>query len=324
MKGEIGIVIATYNGENYIKEQLESIINQAITPDYILVSDGGSSDNTVNICEETLLRSKIKYDILKTDENLGVKDNFEKCLKNCDTKYIFFSDQDDYWLPNKIKNAMNIFYKEQPNVVFNNAYITDENLKAQKKSLWENIGYKNKNKINIYNQYDLELQKELFRHNIMTGMCMAIDSKIKNDIIPFSNYSIHDIWIAHISNCVGKVVSIDSKDVLYRQHGNNVVGTKSTIKNSLKHKDKYLHNLKNRYKFIEEIVSRIKMEKDFYNNYINYKKYLNKRIDFIEKKSSFFNVIVLLKDYFRYEYKSIKILTKDIFTRINYKKGENE
>ena len=317
----VGVVIATYNGEKYILDQLKSIVNQTQKPDLIVISDGCSTDGTLKIAKNYLDNTNIKYLLLKSDERLGVKENFEKGLIKCDTNYIFFSDQDDYWLQNKIKDTMEIIEKEHPIVVFTNATITDEFLKPYKKSLWNKVGYKPNDKVKIYNKCDFALQKELIKHNIMTGMCMCIDSQIKDKIMPISDYSIHDIWIAHASNCIGKVISLNKEEVLYRQHTNNVIGAKRNLKNSFMKKDNYLTNIKNRYLFIEDINNRFELSDDYKKNYIKYQFFLKERINFIEHKKFFLSLFFMIPNYYKYEYKPLSIIIKDLYTRLKYKRG---
>ena len=270
-KNTIGVVIATFNGVKYIQEQLESIISQTVKPDLMVVSDGGSKDSTVKICQDVLEKSGMDYVILKSGKQLSVKENFEKGLRKCKTDYVFFSDQDDYWLPNKIKNAVQVMDDTGSVLVFCNAYITDERLKVGKRTLWQQIGYEPKETVTIYDRLDDNLQRELIRHNIVTGMCMAIDVRILKDVLPFSDNTIHDSWIALIASTQGKVTSINSCDVYYRQHTFNAIGTKSTIKGSYNHRSEYLNKVKKRFRLIEEIKARA------YNN--NYMKRYDKYID---------------------------------------------
>ncbi len=321
MSNRIGVIIATFNGERYIKEQLESIINQSIKPDFILVTDGGSNDNTINICEEYLSKKTIRYEIITSKSKLGVKDNFEKGIKNCHTKYIFFSDQDDYWLPDKIKNAMKVFEDDKVAVVFCNAHIVNDKLDNTGKTLWNKIGYHQSNTKIIYEKNSLELQSILLKHNIMTGMCMAIDSKIVKNILPISNYSIHDSWIAHTANFFGDIASLDSKDVLYRQHSNNVIGAKKSIVKSFNKRDTYLKKLKNKKKFLDDILLRYDIEEKIKNYYINYLNFVDKRISFIEKRIHFYNLLLLVRDYIKYEYNCIDKILKDIIARITIQRG---
>lgn len=322
MKNNIGVVVATYNGEKYIVEQLESIVKQSVKPDLIIVTDGGSTDKTVNTCADFLSKSNVNYKILTSKKNLGVKENFEKGLMNCDSKYIFFSDQDDYWLVDKIKNTMVAFENKDVVAVFCNAYITNDELKKTGNTIWKQVGYKPLDYINIYEKQSKTFQLELLRHNVITGMCLAIDSRIKNYILPFSDYSIHDVWIAHSSNLIGSVVSVNSKDVLYRQHGNNAIGANKNIVNSFNKRKMYLKKIENRQQFINNLLLRYKMNNDIYKLYNDYSQFINKRINYIKKNRSFFSIITLLKEYNKYEHNYWNKISKDVLSRLILKRDD--
>ncbi len=105
----ISVAMATYNGEKYIKEQLESILLQLENQDEVIVSDDGSTDHTLKIIE-SLNDQRIK--ILKGPRN-GVKQNFAHALSFCKGKYIFLSDQDDIWLENKVKHLLTCFEEKK-------------------------------------------------------------------------------------------------------------------------------------------------------------------------------------------------------------------
>lgn len=319
MKSHIGIILATYNGAKYVKEQLNSIINQSVKPDLIVISDGGSQDQTVCICENTLEKSGISYIILTSNCQLSVKDNFEKGLMNCCTDYIFFSDQDDLWLPNKIEDFMEVFYGEQADLIFCNAYITDSVLNKKRKNLWESIGYKPDSEKKIYENGDLKFLNELFKHNVVTGMCMAINSRIVNKILPLSEYAIHDVWIAHLTNIFGKIVAINRCEVLYRQHDNNVIGAKFNPRNSFNNRNKYYRRIKRRIYFMKEIKYRC-ADETFVKRYDKYISYLQSRIEFLERKIPIFSIVKYIGNYRLYEKKWCQILAKDWFVRLMLRK----
>ena len=118
------VVIATYNGEKYILEQIESIINQTRKPDYIVISDDNSKDRTIEICKKSLSTCGIPYNIVSNMGNKGVANNFFNGLSFCKQDIIFFSDQDDIWLNKKIENTMDIFEKYSECImVIHNAFI---------------------------------------------------------------------------------------------------------------------------------------------------------------------------------------------------------
>lgn len=310
----VGVVIATYNGEKYIDEQLESIINQSIKPDLIVITDGGSNDNTVSICERLLKKTGIAYTILTSNSQLSVKNNFEKGILHCDTDFIFCSDQDDFWLPNKIEKFLVVFEHYEADMVFSNAYITDGLLNKTGKKLWDTIGFFPDTEITVFHKADLNFLNELNRHNVVTGMCMAFRGEFKERLLPFSDNAIHDVWIAYKMNQLGKIVALNSCEVLYRQHDNNVIGTRISLRSSFGHKKGYYDRLVKRLHLIIDL-SKDYNDNQFKNIYESYIKHLSSRVDFIEKKVSYFKLISMINNYVLFEYKWLQIVIKDIFTR---------
>ena len=121
----ISVAMATYNGEKYIKEQLESILRQLNVNDEVVISDDGSTDNTIKIVND-FKDSRIK---IICGPKKGIIKNFENAIKNCTGKYIFLSDQDDIWLDNKVNEVLNCF-KSDITCVLHDAKIVDTNLNA--------------------------------------------------------------------------------------------------------------------------------------------------------------------------------------------------
>jgi len=107
----ISIVITTYNGEKYIIDELESICNQTLKPDCVLISDDGSNDKTVSLVEGFIRNRHLLNWRVITHKNIGWKQNFILALKEVDGDYIFIADQDDIWHPNKIEFMVNCMRK---------------------------------------------------------------------------------------------------------------------------------------------------------------------------------------------------------------------
>lgn len=314
----VGIVIATYNGEKYIKEQIESIINQTVKPDKIVVSDGGSSDDTVYICESLLSTSGIEHIVLRSNFQLPVRDNFQKGLINCDSDIIFFADQDDVWNRNKLEITLQGFFNKNVCMVFTNASIVDENLKDSGESLWDSIGYKYTKGQYSYRKFSTEFLKILCKHNIVTGMCMAITRELKDFALPFTENSIHDVWLAFLSICCGDVVAISDKCVQYRQHANNVVGTTVSVASALKHKSGYAWRVRVRQKFICDVLERVHTVQSGKISCLleEYKKFISKRNEFLDKREKLIFPITAIGMYKKYEYKYWRIILKDYITRL--------
>lgn len=203
----VSVCIATYNGEKYIKEQLESILNNICYDDEIIVSDDGSNDNTLNILNEY----SEKYSNIKIIEGpkKGVIQNFQNAIYNAKGDFIFLSDQDDIWESNKVACVMKYLNKKYSLVVHDASLIDGEG---------EKIGdsfYKiRKSKAGLIKN---------FIKNGYIGCCMAFTSDMKKYILPIpDNIEMHDWWIGLVSEIYGRTIFIEDKLIRYRRHEKNV------------------------------------------------------------------------------------------------------
>lgn len=213
----ISVAMCTYNGERYIQEQIKSMLAQTLPPDEIIICDDGSTDHTVGVIKR-MNDERIK--LYQNQENLGITKNFEQAVKMCSGDIVFFSDQDDVWLPNKIQTIMQAFYSN-PNayMIFTDAYLTNDKLKVFDASLWEAIGFD----CTEFNE------TMLFTNFVATGATMAIKREAFELIFPFSEVRFHDAWIALILTLLGHTAFINEKLIYYRQHEKQRVGVR--IKN---------------------------------------------------------------------------------------------
>lgn len=317
MSSTIGVVVATYNGERYLETQLSSILQQTVKPDLIVVSDGGSTDDTLLIAHEVLSLSNIPHKVLSSDERLSVAANFEKALRECDTDYIFFADQDDKWIDTKIEHTIK-YIEDDCVLLFTNAFVTDEKLQHHDETLWQQIGYKPQNTIERYYKGNETFVAELIRHNVVTGMCMCITRELKSIAIPFPGNVIHDYWLALLGICIGTVISINEPLTLYRQHKNNVVGTSTSIRKSYGKRLQYLDGLRARASMIEKLINIIEnAQKASVCTVLNeYKSYLNRRIEYLSDNRIFGNTIPI-SEYSKFEYKKERVICRDIFTKFS-------
>ena len=121
MREKISVAMATYNGEKYIKEQIDSILVNLEKNDELIISDDGSTDNTINIIKSY----KDNRIILLNGPRKGVKQNFANAISYATGKYIFLSDQDDIWMKNKVKKVLDVFDKEQAMLIVHDAIVFD-------------------------------------------------------------------------------------------------------------------------------------------------------------------------------------------------------
>ena len=217
MSDKISIALCTYNGEKYIREQLESLINQTRKPDEIVVSDDNSKDNTLKIIRETLSSSNIDLKININNPGLGVFKNFEKAISLCTGNIIFTCDQDDVWKKEKLEKMINAF-DEDTLVVYCNAAVVLNDENHYLYPLWEPKDIENKeNGTSSFNTL-------VYRGGSIAGCCMAFRKELYEKIKPFPNKVYHDDWLITCAVILGKVKAINEELIYYRQHGNNVVG----------------------------------------------------------------------------------------------------
>lgn len=202
----ISVCMATYNGQEYIKEQLDSILLQIGMDDEVIISDDGSTDNTLEIIESyqderiTLYKNSFKNVVL----------NFEFVINKAKGSHIFLSDQDDIWHKDKVKTYMESF-AENPNIIL---VISDLQIIDKKGNALDKVFYKNK--------FTNNLVENIFVNNFI-GCAMAFKSCTKKTFLPFpKNIAMHDWWIGTCCIIYGEICFIDKKLNFYRRHDHNV------------------------------------------------------------------------------------------------------
>ncbi len=207
----ISVCIATYNGEKYIKEQIESILPQLNENDEIIVSDDGSDDRTLDILS-SINDSRIL--IYNNKDNHGVNGNFSNALAHSHGDYIFLADQDDIWMPDKAKTCIDAL--QNADLIVHDAIITNNLLVSSNKSLFSELNIK-------------EGFIPNFIRNRFTGCCMAFRKEVLDYILPIPDSCafFHDQWIGLKCILKGKVKFIPYKGIFFRRHEdtNSFAGT---------------------------------------------------------------------------------------------------
>lgn len=200
----ISVCMATFNGEKYIECQLRSILQQLNEEDEVVVSDDGSNDRTIDVIK-SINDSRIR---IINNERHGVAHNFETAINNAKGDYIFLSDQDDEWMPNKVECCLNAL--KTYDCIVTDCYICDGDGNIINESFFNLNGTKGGR---LYN---------LIVKNGYIGCCMAFKKEILSKILPFPNdVPLHDLWIGNVSAFYFSLGWVHEKLIKYRRHGSN-------------------------------------------------------------------------------------------------------
>ena len=215
----ISIAMATYNGERYIREQLDSILAQTIPFDELIICDDVSSDNTWDILQE-YATNDARIKIFKNEHNLGFIKNFEKVLALCSGDYIALSDQDDIWLPEHLEILLNGIGRKLLAVGDAEIMTADGIKTGHILSYCENADYTPEN--------DLEKAYIIFfYHGCYQGASMLMRKELLTKALPIPDGNVyHDVWLSALSCFYGGLQRIDDVITLYRRHETAVTGTR--------------------------------------------------------------------------------------------------
>lgn len=223
----IEILLATYQGEQFIAEQIESILAQSYSEWTLLIHDDGSNDGTIEIAKKYALAHPSKINFIQDGVRTGgAKNNFSHLLSKSSSDYVMFCDQDDVWMPDKIEisfaqltKAEREFGKDTPIGVFSDYWIVDSKLNTISESGWKSQQNGAELSANI---------RMLAVRNCITGCTMMINRAALSVALPIPDAAVmHDWWIGlAILKFNGRLVPIETPLLLYRQHGGNVVGSK--------------------------------------------------------------------------------------------------
>ena len=225
---KVQVLLSSYNGEKYIREQIDSILRQKNVEVELLVRDDGSKDRTIKILQEyeqNCRNVRVIY-----GENLGVIKSFFTLIEHAGgAEYISFADQDDVWLPEKLARAVDVLEKEDnkiPLVYCSAKQLVDAELNPIPAAItYENV-------------------RTEFGNALVENMCTGCTCVITNPLLkllqgkPPSFTVMHDFWIYLVGTCFGKVIYDEQSYILYRQHGNNELGAASSLLDNYKRRVK--------------------------------------------------------------------------------------
>lgn len=222
-ENRISVALCTYNGSRFLHEQLDSIARQSQIPDEVVVCDDGSTDATHALLDEFASNASFLVRIVHNPDRLGPTKNFEKAIQMCKGDTIFLCDQDDIWVPEKLKVLSSVL-DCNPNAAyaFSDAVIVNDNSAPQGRTFWAERG--------LYNHHaplsgpgQIEL---LLRENFIPGAAMAIRASYRRLFLPIPVGWMHDYWIALLGSLFARGVPVEEPLLYYRRHVAQVCGSK--------------------------------------------------------------------------------------------------
>jgi glycosyltransferase involved in cell wall biosynthesis len=252
----ISVALCTYNGEPFLRQQLESIQQQTRLPDELVVCDDRSTDQTVAILREFGATVSFPVVIVQNPETLGSARNFEKAFRLCTGDLIALSDQDDIWYPNRLQRSEQEFVAHpRAGLVFSDADIIDDQNRLQQGTLWQRLGFAGKRMQDLLAGQFVVLAK----HRFVTGATVMFRADLRDRCLPVSPGWIHDEWITLVIATLSDLRPIDQPLIRYRLHGAQQVG----FQNKLEQRGKGTTRAERHWGRVAESVKELQQMVDF-------------------------------------------------------------
>nr|WP_263324821.1 glycosyltransferase family 2 protein [Neobacillus sp. Marseille-Q6967] len=219
---KVSVAMATYNGEKFLQQQIDSILSQLSSEDELIISDDHSTDQTLKIIDKyTKGDHRVK---LFMNEEKGVTSNFENAIKRTQNDIVFLSDQDDVWKPEKVQTVKS-YYEKNPHIqmIMSDITVVDNDLNPTIESFYEFRGSRS------------GVMKNIIKNSYI-GCAMSFRRELKSKILPIPrNVPMHDMWIGLVADMNHSALLIPEKLIYYRRHDQTVttVENTSTLKQKL-------------------------------------------------------------------------------------------
>jgi len=276
----VSIALCVYNGEKYLRKQLDSLIGQHYKNIEIIAVDDCSSDHSVSILRE--YQSKFpRLTIHENEVNLGYVKNFEKAIRLCSGDFIALSDQDDIWHLDKIKLQVENIGTHQ--LIYHDSQFMDENGVAVPKKMSD-----------VINLYRGDQPEVFYFFNCVSGHSCFFRKSLVNEILPFDPDHFHDHWIAYVAVNLGTIDFIPETLVHYRQHttsSTDILNKRKKL-NKNYHENRDVKKLRRDLKWIQQCAT-FKKNKN--------PKFLNKLLSLFEGRlDQYFSLdyALLIRDHF--------------------------
>lgn len=221
----LSVALGTHNGSRFIREQVESILAQTLSPTEIVLSDDASSDDTVSVVREMLrAHPQVTLTVFENRPALGVVKNFEQAALAASGDLVALCDQDDSWHPTKLESIVRVF-EERPEVglVHTDARLVDGDGVPLGTSLLQSLEARGSELREIHEGRGFDT---LLRRNLVTGATTVVRASLVRAAAPFPSEWVHDEWLAVIAGALGATEVLENELIDYRQHGGNQIGAR--------------------------------------------------------------------------------------------------
>ncbi len=215
----ISIALCTYRGEDFIADQIASILNQTLPVHEIVLGDDSPDEGTIRIVESMLADSAIDLVIRPHRKALGVKDNFSDAISSTTGDVIFLCDQDDVWAPNKVERILP--HLTEVELVHTDAELIDSEGLPLDTTLLRELRVRAWEKKNLENGDALAV---LLKRNLVTGATTAVRGDFARAAMPVPDGWIHDEWLAMLAALDHSLRLLPETLTYYRRHANNQIG----------------------------------------------------------------------------------------------------
>ena len=216
--------MATYNGARFLRGQLNSIIDQTVPPDEIVVSDDASSDETLEILRQAAGHSSVDVHVMANAERAGVNGNFGRAIAATTGDVILLADQDDVWARQKVERLQAQFERPEVTAAFSDATLIDEVGQPLGRTLFQSGPFRKVEQRRVDRGEGFD---GLLRWNYVTGATFGFRASVKPLALPIPPAGLHDAWIALLASAVGRLSLLHEPLISYRIHGSNLQGVPS-------------------------------------------------------------------------------------------------
>ena len=217
----VAVVMATYNGATYLPQQLDSIAQQTVSPDFVLVRDDGSTDGTVDLVRATLSSAGLPHDVRSNVIRLGAAGNFAAALSEVEADVVLLCDQDDVWHPTKVERLIRCITEQDVVAAFSNGRLIDGHGHPLGEDIWTRTGFTAAAREAWAAGGEMDV---LLHRPIAPGASMAITSDLITKALPMPTAGWHDRWLLLLAAGTGSIGLVPDPLFDYRLHATNTVG----------------------------------------------------------------------------------------------------